>query len=235
MQQLDELKDGRYQAAWKEIGDPADTQGWPRWDPARCCRYAQARIEVSLPRQPRMHRPCASRNAHAESHLEPPSRLPPPTLGRASRASALAAVGPGAAAGRWPASRAVGELAAHRETLQPDRRDAPHTSRSTRCGLRGAATRFDYLPFAVATHQDVQAALARPDDPALLERANRLLEAGQPTRRIVGAVRDESAGQDAGSQQLGLARAASSAMSTVTARTSPRRARAARGCSTASA
>jgi len=30
-QQLDELKDGRYLAAWKEIHDPADTQGWPRW------------------------------------------------------------------------------------------------------------------------------------------------------------------------------------------------------------
>jgi hypothetical protein len=32
LQQLDELKDGRYQAAWKEIGDPADTQGWRIWD-----------------------------------------------------------------------------------------------------------------------------------------------------------------------------------------------------------
>ena len=32
LQQLDELKDGRHQAAWKEIGDPADTQGWRRWD-----------------------------------------------------------------------------------------------------------------------------------------------------------------------------------------------------------
>jgi hypothetical protein len=32
VRQLDELKDGRYQAAWKEIGDPADTQGWPRWE-----------------------------------------------------------------------------------------------------------------------------------------------------------------------------------------------------------
>jgi hypothetical protein len=32
LQQLDVLKDGRHQAAWKEIGDPADTQGWRRWD-----------------------------------------------------------------------------------------------------------------------------------------------------------------------------------------------------------
>jgi hypothetical protein len=32
LQQLDELKDGRHQAAWKEIGDPADTQGWRRWE-----------------------------------------------------------------------------------------------------------------------------------------------------------------------------------------------------------
>jgi hypothetical protein len=32
LQQLEELKDGRHQAAWKEIGDAADTQGWRRWD-----------------------------------------------------------------------------------------------------------------------------------------------------------------------------------------------------------
>lgn len=33
-QQLDELKDGRFQAAWKEIGDISDTQGWARWQTA---------------------------------------------------------------------------------------------------------------------------------------------------------------------------------------------------------
>lgn len=32
--QLDELKDGRFQAAWKEIADFGDTQGWARWQPA---------------------------------------------------------------------------------------------------------------------------------------------------------------------------------------------------------
>ena len=31
-QQLDEMKDGRYLAAWKEIRDTTDTQGWPRWN-----------------------------------------------------------------------------------------------------------------------------------------------------------------------------------------------------------
>jgi PAS domain S-box-containing protein len=70
---------------------------------------------------------------------------------------------------------AVGELAAQRETLHQT--DAMRRTLEVHTlGLRGAATRFDYLPFAVATHQDVLAALGRPDDPALLERANALLE-----------------------------------------------------------
>ena len=37
--QLDELKDGRYQAAWKEIGDPAVMMGWARWEPAAAATH----------------------------------------------------------------------------------------------------------------------------------------------------------------------------------------------------
>jgi two-component system, LuxR family, sensor histidine kinase DctS len=70
---------------------------------------------------------------------------------------------------------AMGELAAHREALHQT--DAMRrTLEIHTLGLRGAATRFEYLPFAVATHQHVQAALARPDDPVVLDQANRFLE-----------------------------------------------------------
>jgi C4-dicarboxylate-specific signal transduction histidine kinase len=70
---------------------------------------------------------------------------------------------------------AMGELAAHRETLHQT--DAMRrTLEIHTLGLRGAVTRFEYLPFAVATHQHVQAALTRPGDPQALDQANRFLE-----------------------------------------------------------
>jgi two-component system sensor histidine kinase DctS len=43
-------------------------------------------------------------------------------------------------------------------------------------GLRGEAAKFVYLPFTVAQHPDVIAALASPGDTAMRQRANRYLE-----------------------------------------------------------
>ena len=43
-------------------------------------------------------------------------------------------------------------------------------------GLRGAAARYNYLPFAAAQHQDVLAVLAAPENAAAQERANVYLE-----------------------------------------------------------
>ncbi|HET7834810.1 MAG TPA: PAS domain S-box protein, partial [Variovorax sp.] len=43
-------------------------------------------------------------------------------------------------------------------------------------GLRDAAGKYSYLPFTVARHPDVLAALARPQDPAARQRANHYIE-----------------------------------------------------------
>lgn len=42
--------------------------------------------------------------------------------------------------------------------------------------LRGAAAKYSYLPFTVARHPDVLAALADPHDPAVQRRANHYIE-----------------------------------------------------------
>jgi PAS domain S-box-containing protein len=70
---------------------------------------------------------------------------------------------------------AAGEWAASRETQQ--QLDAlRRTAEMQVLGLRAAATRFEYLPYTVAQHQDVRAVLAAPQDAAARERANRFLE-----------------------------------------------------------
>jgi two-component system sensor histidine kinase DctS len=69
----------------------------------------------------------------------------------------------------------AGEWAAVRETraqLDALRRSAEMQM----LGLRAAANRFEYLPYAIAQHQDVLAVLAAPRDAALRDRANRFLE-----------------------------------------------------------
>ena len=43
-------------------------------------------------------------------------------------------------------------------------------------GLRGAASRYNYLPFAAAQHQDVLSVLTGPTDAGAQERANVYLE-----------------------------------------------------------
>jgi two-component system sensor histidine kinase DctS len=70
---------------------------------------------------------------------------------------------------------AAGELAARRESQQQT--DAMRRALEIHTlGLHGAATRFEYLPFAVAMYKDIHAVLATPGDAAVVARANRLLE-----------------------------------------------------------
>jgi PAS domain S-box-containing protein len=69
----------------------------------------------------------------------------------------------------------AGEWAAARETRQ--QLDAlRRTAEMQVLGLSAAVTRFEYLPYAVAQHQDVLAVLAAPRDTAARDRANRFLE-----------------------------------------------------------
>jgi PAS domain S-box-containing protein len=77
--------------------------------------------------------------------------------------AALAAVG---GAGEWAAER---ETRVQLDTL---RRSAEMQT----LGLRAAANRFEYLPYAIAQHQDVLAVLAAPHDAAARDRANRFLQ-----------------------------------------------------------
>lgn len=69
-------------------------------------------------------------------------------------------------AGQWSAGREADSQA-----------DAIHRAIEVHTlGLRGAAAKYDYLPFTSAQHPDVIAALAEPTDPARRQRANRYLE-----------------------------------------------------------
>jgi len=70
---------------------------------------------------------------------------------------------------------AAGQGAARRETAALT--DAMQRSIEVHAvGLRGATARYSYLPATVAQHPDVPALLLNPQDPARIERANRLLE-----------------------------------------------------------
>ncbi|MDR7375913.1 PAS domain S-box-containing protein [Rhodoferax ferrireducens] len=72
-----------------------------------------------------------------------------------------------AAAGQWAARREASFQA-----------DSIHRAIEVHAlGLRGAAAKYSYLPFTVAQHPDVLAALAHPQDAALQQRANRYIEA----------------------------------------------------------
>ena len=72
-----------------------------------------------------------------------------------------------AAAGQWAARREASIQA-----------DSIHRAIEVHAlGLRGAAAKYSYLPFTVAQHPDVLAALAHPQDAALQQRANRYIEA----------------------------------------------------------
>ena len=152
LQQLDELKDGRYQAAWKEIGDPADTQGWRLGRRVLAIRASTHRSE------PARSRECAEPLPQAQA-MNPTEPMPTPTpsASRAARGCGgpWGCCWPRAASVPWVNSRRIA-----RRCTRPMRCAARW--RSTRWACAAAATRFDYLPFAVATHQDVQAALARP-------------------------------------------------------------------------
>lgn len=71
-----------------------------------------------------------------------------------------------AAAGQWSARREASFQA-----------DSIHRAIEVHAlALRGAAAKYSYLPFTVAQHPDVLAALAHPYDPAALQRANRYIE-----------------------------------------------------------
>lgn len=71
-----------------------------------------------------------------------------------------------AAAGQWSARREASFQA-----------DSIHRAIEVHAlALRGAAAKYSYLPFTVAQHPDVLAALAHPFDPAVLQRANHYIE-----------------------------------------------------------
>lgn len=84
----------------------------------------------------------------------------------------------------------VGQLAARREAAA----QADAIKRSIEVyalALRGAAARYNYLPFAAAQHQDVMAALQAPTDKAQGQRANLYLEdvsrrAGSDALYVIG-------------------------------------------------
>jgi two-component system, LuxR family, sensor histidine kinase DctS len=81
---------------------------------------------------------------------------------------------------------AAGEWAATRESRQ--QLDALRRSAEIQVlGLRAAASRFEYLPHAIAQHQDVLAVLAAPKDTAARDRANRFL-AGVAQRAALSAL-----------------------------------------------
>ena len=81
---------------------------------------------------------------------------------------------------------AAGEWAAARESRQ--QLDALRRSAEIQVlGLRAAATRFEYLPHAIAQHQDVLAVLTAPKDAAARDRANRFL-AGVAQRAALSAL-----------------------------------------------
>ncbi len=69
----------------------------------------------------------------------------------------------------------AGEWAAARET-QKQLDALRRTAEMQVLGLRAAATRFAYLPYAIAQHQDVLAVLAAPADADARGRANRFLQ-----------------------------------------------------------
>jgi two-component system sensor histidine kinase DctS len=77
----------------------------------------------------------------------------------------LALVAAVAAAGRWAEDR---EARAQVDALR-------RTAEIQALNLRAEVTRFEYLPHAIAQHQDVQGVLAAPDDPVARGRANRFL------------------------------------------------------------
>jgi PAS domain S-box-containing protein len=69
----------------------------------------------------------------------------------------------------------AGHWAAARETrLQLD--GLRRSAEMQMLGLRAATNRFEYLPYAIAQHQDVLAVLAAPRDAVARDRANRFLE-----------------------------------------------------------
>ncbi len=98
-----------------------------------------------------------------------PAALLPPRLriGRTAlwTAAALASVALVAAAGDWAQRREA------RMQVESLRRAAEIQT----LGVRAAISRFDYLPYAIAQHQQVQAALSTPDT-ASRDGANRYLE-----------------------------------------------------------
>jgi two-component system, LuxR family, sensor histidine kinase DctS len=102
-----------------------------------------------------------------------------PTLARAAvwLLALLIGVGLVWAAGEWAAARES------RQQLDALRRSAEIQV----LGLRAAATRFEYLPHAIAQHQDVLAVLAAPKDGAARDRANRFL-AGVAQRAALSAL-----------------------------------------------
>ena len=104
-------------------------------------------------------------------------RLPPLARAAAWLLALLIGLGAVLAAGEWGAARES------RQQLDALRRSAEIQV----LGLRAAATRFEYLPHAIAQHQDVLAVLAAPKDAAARDRANRFL-AGVAQRASLSAL-----------------------------------------------